>query len=134
MTLPVPVPPRYKKFSGWKNLNTGEILPYNEDDPHTGEYTIPDIAEYEQIKFETLYVDHYYWSVVWVDGFGNIVKIDTVFMNEAATEPSPEVRDRYMVSTDPNYEYVFVGYDTDFSSITHNTVIRAIYEYRKVGA
>ena len=133
-TLPVPVPPQYKRFTGWKNKTTEEFMPYDESDPNTGKYTVPDITEPNTVTFELVYEDYYFWTVVWVDGFGNIVKIDSVFMNEAAVEPSAEVRDRYMVSNDANYKYVFVGYDQDFSSVKKNMVIRAIYEYQKVGA
>ena len=134
MHLPVPNAPRYKKFVGWTNLSTQEFLQYNPDDPDTGKYTIPEITEPDQVTFRNEYVDWYYWNVVWVDGFGNIVKIEDVYNGEAATPPAASVRDRYMTSSDPNYEYVFKEYDQDYSSITHNTVIRAVYEYRKVGA
>ena len=128
--LPVPNAPRYQRFIGWKNLTTGQVMNYNEDDPNTGVYTVPDTTD--PVTFEYLYEDYYSWRVVWMDGMGNIIKTEQVMNNEAATEPTAEERDQYMVSWDPNYRYVFVGYDvTDYSHITANTVIRAMYELRE---
>lgn len=134
MQLPVGVAPRYMKFVGWKNLSTGEVLNYDPADPNTGTYHIPDELTLEPVTFQLLYIDYYYWNVVWVDGLGNIIKIEDVYDKESAIEPDAALRDRYMISKDENYEYVFVGWDIDFTSITQNTVIRAKYEYRKVGA
>ena len=134
MYLPVPEAPRYMRFTGWKNTTTGEIISYDENDPETGKYTVPNIEEANTVKFEYVFEDYYSWSVVWADGFGNIIKIDNVMNGEAAIAPDASIRDKYMVSSDPEYEYVFIGYDTDYSCIEQNTVIRAMYEYRKVGA
>ena len=131
--LPVPEAPRYKRFTGWKNLSTEEFIPYDSTDPETGKYVVPQITEADTVKFEVQFEDYYYWKVVWVDGFGNIVKIDSVFMNSSATPPDPEIRDRYMISSDENYKYEFVKYDKSYDSITENTVIRAIYKLVKVG-
>ena len=127
--LPVPNAPRYQRFIGWKNLTTGQVINYNEDDPNTGTYNVPDTTN--PVTFEYLYEDYYSWRVVWMDGLGNIIKTDEVLNNEAASEPTEEERDQYMISWDPNYKYEFVGYDTDYSHITANTVIRAMYELRR---
>ena len=132
--LPEPKRKQYKKFVGWKNLTTGEVIDYDPSDDTKGIYVVPVSENPEPVKLELLYIDWYYWDVIWVDGFGNIVMMETVFKGEAATPPSDSVRDQYMISKDPNYEYVFVGYDQDYSSINQNTVIRAIYEYRRVEA
>ncbi len=135
MKLPVGIAPRYKKFTGWKNLTTEEIIPYDETDPNTGTYHVPgDDLHLQPVTFEFQYIDYYYWNVVFVDGLGNIVKIEDVYDKEAAHAPEAEIRDQYMVSEDPNYEYVFIGWDASYDSITQNTVIRGTYEYRKVGA
>lgn len=132
--LPVPQPPRYKKFVGWKNLRTYEILEYDPDDPNSGVY-IPNIHDVEtgttSVTFEYLFEDDYTWLVTWVDGLGNIVKTENVKFDQAATPPEESVRDQYMVSPIPGFEYVFVGYDTDYSCITQNTVIHAQYELRR---
>lgn len=132
--LPEPKHKKYKKFTGWKNLTTGEIIDYDPADPTSGIYHVPVEKDVPSVELELIYIDWYYWNVIWVDGFGNIVMLSSVFNGEEATPPSDSVRDQYMISKDPNYEYVFVGYDQDFSSITQNTVIRAKYEYRRVGA
>ena len=131
--LPEPKHKRYMKFTGWKNLTTGETIDYDPGDPSTGIYHVPKEEGLDSVKLELIYIDWYYWDVVWVDGFGNVVMMSVVFNGEAATEPSASVRDQYMISDDPGYEYVFVGWDQEFSSITQNTVIRALYEYRWEG-
>ena len=131
--LPEPKHKRYMKFTGWKNLTTGETIDYDPSDPNTGIYQVPVQEDIQPVKLELIYIDWYYWDVVWVDGFGNVVMMSTVFNGEAAIEPSADVRDHYMVSEDPEYEYVFIGYDQTFDSITQNTVIRALYEYRRKG-
>ena len=132
--LPVGVAPRYMKFVGWLNENTGETIDYDPNDHNTGTYHVPDEEHLKPVYFKMLYVDYYYWNVVWVDGLGNIILIDNVYDKEAAIEPEASIRDKYMISEDPNYEYVFIKWDTSFDCITQNTVIRGIYEYRKVGA
>ena len=132
--LPVGVAPRYMKFVGWQNKDTGDIINYDPNDPNTGTYHVPDEEHLKPVYFKMLYVDYYYWNVVWVDGLGNIISIDNVYDKEAAVEPVASIRDKYMISEDPNYEYVFIRWDKSFDCITQNTVIRGIYEYRKVGA
>ena len=131
--LPIPTPPRYKKFVGWKNLTTSDVINYDENNPTSGRYTVPNVTGATEVTFEFIYVDHYYYDVTWVDGLGNIVQIDQVYNDQKVVEVSPAVRDKYMISEDPNYEYVFVGYDTDISDLTptQNMTIRAIYEYRQ---
>ena len=129
--LPEPKHKQYMKFTGWKNLTTGEMIDYDPADPNTGIYNVPVEEDIQPVKLQLIYIDWYYWDVVWVDGFGNVVMMESVFKGEAATPPSPEVRDQYMVADDPEYEYVFVGYDQDYSSINQNTVIRALYEYKR---
>jgi len=134
MKLPVGVAPRYMKFVGWLNENTGETINYDPNDSNTGTYHVPDDEHLKPVYFKMLYIDYYYWNVVWVDGLGNIISIDNVYDKEAATAPDASIRDKYMISEDPNYEYVFIKWDKSFDCITQNTVIRGIYEYRKVGA
>lgn len=129
VNLPIPDAPRYMKFVGWKNLTTNAVISYDEDDPHTGEYLVPDTTN--PVTFEYLFEDCYTWRVVWIDGLGNIVKSEEVPFGEAATPPTPEERDRFMVFNDPNYTYEFLGYDSDYSNITCNTVIRAQYALRR---
>jgi hypothetical protein len=133
MQLPVGVAPRYMKFVGWKNETTEEITYYDGTDA-SRTYHVPNELDLQPVTFELLYIDYYYWNVCWVDGFGNIVKVEDVYNNESATPPDAATRDQYMVSEDENYEYVFVGWDKEYSSITQNTVIRGLYEYRRVGA
>ena len=132
--LPEPKHKQYKKFTGWKNGD--QIIEYDPGDDTKGIYEVPVEENPQPVKLELMYIDWYYWDVVWVDGFGNIVMMETVFNGEKATPPSDSVRDQYMISEDPNYEYVFVGYDQEYESISinQNTVIRAIYEYREVEA
>lgn len=135
ITLPVPTAPQYMKFVGWKNLTTEEVINYDPTNPDCAKYTIPHLTEPNEVTFEYIYVDYYYWDVVWVDGFGNIVQIDHVYNDQPIVEIDPAIRDKWMVSNDAMYEYVFVGYDVDINVIpTENMVIHAQYEYRKVGA
>lgn len=131
--LPIPNPPKYMKFVGWKNLTDESVIEYNPDNPTSAKYQVPHLSEANEVTFEYQYVPHYYYDVTWVDGLGNIVKIDKVYNDETVVEIDPAVRDRYMISNDPNYEYVFVGYDTDITNLTptQNMTIRAIYEYRQ---
>ena len=137
--LPVGVAPRYKKFVGWREVTSEHeplYIPYDENNPQA--YHVPNDEHiyFYDITFEYVYEDYYYWNVVWVDGLGHIIKIEDVINETSATPPEPSIRDRYMVSENEEYEYVFIGWDIeDYSSITQNTVIRGIYEYRKkVGA
>ena len=129
--LPVPQSPKYMKFVGWRNTSDASEIIYDENDPSSRIY-VPQTTG--AVTFEYMFVDDYTWTVVWVDGLGNIVKTEQVQFDEAANPPEAEQRDRYMISTIPGYEYVFIGYDTDYSKITQNTVIHAQYELRKVGA
>ena len=63
------------------------------------------------------------------------MEFEDVYNETSATPPEASIRDRYMISENEEYEYVFVGWDAEYSSITQNMVIRGIYEYRKkVGA
>ena len=126
--LPIPNTPRYQKFVGWKQVGTDLFIPYDEDDPNAGKY-IPN--ETGSTRFEYVFEDYYTWTVVWVDGFGNIIKTEQVFYNESANEPTAEERDQYMISYDPDCYYEFTGWDTDFTHINGNTVIRAMYEYKR---
>ena len=43
---------------------------------------------------------------------------------DAAIEPSARIRDRFMIY---NGDYVFLGWDTDFSYITGNLDVHGIY-------
>ena len=70
-----------------------------------------------------------------MDGLGHIIKIEDVFNETSATPPEASIRDRYMISENEDYEYVFIRWDSEYNSITQNMVIRGIYEYKKkVGA
>ena len=132
--LPVPQAPRYKKFVGWYNTKTAVTIAYDPNDPTCGRYT-PSKAEVESgttsVTFEYIFEDDYTWLVTWVDGLGNVVKTEQVQFGHAATPPEASVRDQYMTSPIPGYEYVFTGYDKDYSNIQENTVIRAQYELRR---
>ena len=135
--LPVPVPPRYMKFIGWKNMRDGTTIAYNPDNPDSGKYT-PSLADVQSgvtsVTFKYIFQDDYTWLVTWVDGLGNIIKTEYVFYDASAHPPVAEERDQYMISPIPGYEYVFTGYDYDYTRITEDTVIHAQYELRKVGA
>ena len=87
MKLPVGVAPRYMKFVGWLNQNTGETIDYDPNDPNTGTYHVPDEEHLKPVYFKMLYVDYYYWNVVWVDGLGNIISIDNVYDKELLKTP-----------------------------------------------
>jgi hypothetical protein len=43
---------------------------------------------------------------------------------EAAIEPTPRMRDRYMIY---NGDYAFLGWDTSFDYITNNLDVHGIY-------
>ena len=125
--LPVPTAPRYMRFVGWKNLRTNQIINYDAEDPNTGLYTPQDTGS---VTFEYIFEDYYTWKVVWLDGLGNIIKTEQVFNGESANEPTAEERDQNMISIDTRYYFEFIGYDVDFTVISANTVIRALYEMK----
>ena len=127
--LPVPEAPRYMKFTGWKNIADGSVISYNPEDENSRIYTPQQTGE---VIFEYIFEDDYYWTVVWVDGNGTAVKTEEVENGKSATPPEVSERDKYMVSPQEGYEYVFIGYDISYSKITQNTVIRAQYELRRV--
>ena len=127
--LPVPEAPRYMKFTGWKNIADGSVISYNPEDENSRIYTPQQTGE---VIFEYIFEDDYYWTVVWVDGNGTAVKTEEVENGKSATPPEASERDKYMVSPQEGYEYVFIGYDISYSKITQNTVIRAQYELRRV--
>ena len=126
--LPVPVAPRYKKFIGWKNIITGNVISYDETDETSRIYIPQSVGE---VTFEYIFVDDFYWEVTWVDGFNNIIKVEEVKDGESANAPEESIRDRYMTCSLPGFEYVFIGYDKDYSAIYQNTVIRAQYTLRR---
>ena len=127
--LPVPEAPRYMKFVGWKNLADNTVKPYDPTDG-TSRIYVPETTG--EVTFEYIFEDDFYWSVVWVDGLGNIIKTENVMDGEDANAPTPEERDRYMESYIPGYTYIFMGYDKEYTNIRQNTVIRAMYELRRV--
>ena len=126
--LPVPEAPRYKKFVGWKNIATNKVIHYDADNENSRNYTPEQTGS---VTFEYMFEDDYSWTVVWVDGFGNIVKTESVKHGEDAIPPEASVRDVNMQSNIPGFEYVFVGYDQEYTNIRQNTVIRCNYELRR---
>ena len=65
-----------------------------------------------------------YFTVRFFDGLGNCISDNRIMEFEAAEEPSERMRDRYMIY---NGDYLFLGWDADFSYITGNLDIHGIY-------
>ncbi len=61
------------------------------------------------------------YTVKWVDGDGNIMKTETVVEGNPATPPTETPKK----SETEKYTYVFSGWDTDYSSISKDTIISA---------
>ena len=65
-----------------------------------------------------------YFNVRFFDGLGNCVSDNRIMEFEAALEPGERIRDRYMKF---NGDYVFLGWDCDFSYITGDLDVHGIY-------
>lgn len=61
------------------------------------------------------------YTVKWIDGDGNIMKTETVVEGNPATPPTETPKK----SETDKYTYVFSGWDTDYSSISKDTLISA---------
>ncbi len=61
------------------------------------------------------------FSVKWIDGDGQVMKIETVREGDAAIPPT-EIPTKQETS---KYTYTFSGWDTDYSSINKDTIISA---------
>lgn len=68
------------------------------------------------------------YTVKWIDGDGNVMKAETVKHGEAATPPKETPK---KTATD-KYTYTFTGWDTDYSSITKDTIISAWFKADKI--
>ncbi|MBO4667020.1 MAG: hypothetical protein J5666_02670 [Bacilli bacterium] len=64
------------------------------------------------------------FDVRFFDGLGNVISDNRIMEFESATEPEARIRDRFMVY---NGDYIFLGWDVDFSYITGNLDIHGIY-------
>ena len=134
VTLPIPEPIRYTKFTGYTYediFGTEHKIEYNPDDPTSLNFTIVTAeGAIPEVFFTTVIIPYYHWEVYFVDGFNNIVSKQLVLLNEAAVEPDPEIRDKFMLESPPddNHHYEFVEWDKDFSCITGPTVVRAKYK------
>ena len=134
ITLPVPEPVKYKKFTGYTYtdiLGYEVKMEYDPNDPTSLQYVV---STYEgaipEWRFYTDLVDYYHWEVYFLDGLNNIVSKQMVLFGEAAVEPDPEIRDKFMLQNPPDdkHHYEFVSWDTDFSRILGPTVVRGIYK------
>ena len=65
-----------------------------------------------------------YCNVRFFDGLGNCVADNRIMEFEAAEEPTERIRDRFMKF---NGDYVFLGWDVDFSYITGDLDVHGIY-------
>ena len=61
------------------------------------------------------------YTVKWIDGDGKVMKTETVVEGESATPPT----DIPTKKASAKYTYTFSGWDTDYSSITKDTIIAA---------
>lgn len=69
------------------------------------------------------------YQVIWKDGDGNTMKTETVKEGMAAVPPT----ETPTKSESDKYTYTFSGWDTDYSSITKDTVIAAWFTAHKKG-
>lgn len=68
------------------------------------------------------------YTVKWIDGDGNVMKAETVKHGDAATPPKETPKK----SATDKYTYTFTGWDTDYSSITKDTIISAWFKADKI--
>ncbi len=68
------------------------------------------IAQYEQNKI--------YYAVTFLDWDGTILKTEQVLQGQSATPPADPIREGY----------TFIGWDTDFSNVQSDLLVRALYE------
>jgi len=66
----------------------------------------------------TLYFEHASYSVTFLDWDNTVLQSSSVVAGTSATAPADPTREGY----------VFIGWDTDFSNITRNTTVTALYE------
>ncbi len=103
----------YYEFSYW----TGNIVNVQEH-----EFLTPVFKEF-RIKGEDE-LDSYAYSVVFLDGDGAFMEMQTVKEKEAAVAP-----DSIPAKTPTaQYYYTFTGWDTDFSDVRENMVVRPLFE------
>ena len=69
------------------------------------------------------------YQVTWKDGNGNTMKVETVKEGESATPPT----ETPVKNPTDKYEYVFSGWDSDYSSVTSDMVISATFGAREIG-
>ncbi len=103
----------YYEFSHW----SGNIVNVQEN-----EFLNPVFKEF-RIKGEDE-LDNYSYSVVFLDGDGAFMEMQTVKEKEAAT--APEVIPAKTPTA--QYYYTFTGWDTDFSDVRENMVVRPLFE------
>jgi hypothetical protein len=72
------------------------------------------------VNFTSYYILESYYTVTFYDGFGNIISRELVLNEEAAKEP---FFNQYQIDG-----YTFVSWDKDFSFITSDLDVYAIYE------
>ncbi len=103
----------YYEFSYW----SGNIVNVQEN-----EFLTPVFKEF-RIKSEDE-LDSYAYSVVFLDGDGAFMEMQTVKEKEAASAPEATPAK----SPTAQYYYTFVGWDTDFSDVRENMVVRPLFE------
>ena len=111
--------PEPEKRDGYKFLN----YVYNEQQMQAGDSII--MGE-EDIYITTEWHKIIYYTVLFYDGFNNLIQVNNhVEEFTAATPPTPEVRDYYMSG------YFFIGWDKKIDYITSDLAVHGVY--MKVG-
>ena len=95
----------------FKGYRIGNLLYHNNDT-----FIMPD----HDVNFTSYYILDTYYTVTFYDGFGNIISRELVLNEEAAKEP---FFNQYQIDG-----YTFVSWDKDFSFITSDLDVYAIYE------
>lgn len=96
-------------FKGWQ-LNGQDI-----------DLSKPYIMGEEDLNFTSRFIPDVQFLVTFYDGHNNLISSGYVTNEEAAIEPEEAIRDANMEG------YQFVGWDTDISCITKDTVVHGIY-------
>ena len=81
----------------------------------------PYIMGEEDLNFTSRFIPDVKFLVSFYDGHNNLISSGYVQNEEAAIEPEASIRDANMEG------YMFVGWDTDISCITKDTVVHGIY-------
>lgn len=81
-----------------------------------------DFSDEHWYRYKQCYPEEYTYVVTFLDWDGSLLKTDVVITGNAAIAPADPARDGY----------IFTGWDKDFSSVTVDMTVTAVYEEEQV--